>query len=272
MRWVDLHTHTHHSADSPTQPRALVAAALRVGLDGIAVTDHMTVAGARETARAAEGTPLAVIIGAEYSTDTGHVLGLFLREEIRLSKAPRWPWREVLEAIHAQGGVAVLAHPTRSWRVVDPEALAAMDGVEIFNARAEWSRFPQANPQARELWAQARRRRPGLFPTGGSDAHFPGEVGHGRTGLDDGADLRVALRAGALEVSGQGTLPLYEATSQAFKAARTRNWRAAPRAAARLAWGGLRTIPHLGPAQASRWDVSGVAPDEERQGSTVQEP
>jgi len=257
MRWLDLHTHTHLSADGATTPQALVTAARRAGLDGVAVTDHGTVEGALRVREAAAGTGLEVIVGAEYSTDVGHVLGLFVEREIHLGTAARWPWREVLAAVRAQGGLAVLAHPTKTFRPLDPEVLAAMDGVEVFNSRAEWSRFPQANARARQAWEDARRLRGGLLlATAGSDAHFPGEIGHARCAVDCTGDLRRALGAGTRAVLGRGTAPLYEATSQALKAARARTWRAAPRAAARLAWGGLRTLPHLaaGPGD-TRWEV-----------------
>lgn len=256
MRWLDLHTHTRLSADSGTAPRALVAAAVRAGLAGVAVTDHGTIEGALRVREAARGSALEVIVGAEYSTDVGHVLGLFLREEIRLGAAPRWPWREVLAAVRAQGGLAVLAHPTKTFRPLDLEVAAAMDGVEVYNARAEWSRFRQANGRARQAWAEALRLggRP-LLATAGSDAHFPGEVGHARCGVEDGGDLGQALRAGTRVVVGGGTWPIYEACSQALKTVRQRTWKAAPRSAVRLVWGGLRTLPHLQPPTPWRWEV-----------------
>ncbi len=257
MRWLDLHTHTHLSADGATTPRALAAAARRAGLDGVAVTDHGTLEGALRVREAAEGTGLLVIVGAEYATDVGHVLGLFLERELRLGAAPRWPWREVLAAVREQGGLAVLAHPTRTHRSPDPEVMAAMDGVEVYNARAEWSRFPRANARARQAWEAARRLRGGpLLATAGSDAHFPGEIGHGRCAVAGTGDLRRALGAGTRAVLGRGTLPLYEAASQALKVTRNRDWPAAPRAAARLAFGGLRTLPHLAArTAATHWEV-----------------
>src|SRR5437764_12425444 len=50
---LDLHNHTRHSPDSRVSPADLVARARQVGLDGIAITDHNSVAGIREAVAAA---------------------------------------------------------------------------------------------------------------------------------------------------------------------------------------------------------------------------
>lgn len=77
----DLHTHTTAS-DGHLGSRALVGAALDVGLDAIAVTDHDTVAGIAEAIRAAAGSGLRVIPGVELSSAHDgrdvHVLGYFI--------------------------------------------------------------------------------------------------------------------------------------------------------------------------------------------------
>lgn len=75
---VDLHTHSTAS-DGGLTPRRLVAAALRAGLKGLALTDHDTVAGLPAFLRAGARAGLAVLGGVEISVEhpgTFHLLGL----------------------------------------------------------------------------------------------------------------------------------------------------------------------------------------------------
>lgn len=77
---ADLHIHTCLSpcGELSMSPRAVVARALEVGLDMIAVTDHNTTANAAAVIQAAAGTPLAVLPGIELTTaEEAHILGLF---------------------------------------------------------------------------------------------------------------------------------------------------------------------------------------------------
>ncbi|PZE22535.1 PHP domain-containing protein [Paenibacillus xerothermodurans] len=81
MQYVDLHTHT--SASDGTQPPAEnVRLAAELGLAGVAVTDHDTVAGIEEALRAGRSLGITVVPGVEISTVSGgediHVLGYFI--------------------------------------------------------------------------------------------------------------------------------------------------------------------------------------------------
>ena len=48
-----------------------------------------------------------LVVGEEVTTRSGHVVGLFLREPIPAFRSVA----ETVERIHAQGGLAVAAHP-----------------------------------------------------------------------------------------------------------------------------------------------------------------
>jgi predicted metal-dependent phosphoesterase TrpH len=78
----DFHTHTKYSADGYIEPKILVKVAAKVGLTGIAVTDHNTIKGGLE-AKKYENNEIEVIVGSEILTDKGEVIGIFLTEEIR---------------------------------------------------------------------------------------------------------------------------------------------------------------------------------------------
>lgn len=79
MDLVDLHVHSNCS-DGTFTPSELVSYALEKGLKAFALTDHDTVAGLPEAFAAAEGTPLEVIAGIEFSTEYHgkdiHIVGL----------------------------------------------------------------------------------------------------------------------------------------------------------------------------------------------------
>lgn len=80
-RRVELHAHTHYS-DGHLSPAALVARAIEVGVDTLAITDHDTVEGVPD-AIAAAGESVEIIPGIELSSTMDgqdvHILGYFLR-------------------------------------------------------------------------------------------------------------------------------------------------------------------------------------------------
>ena len=73
--------------------------------------------------------------------------------------------REALDAIHADGGLAVLAHPGQldSWELLDELAEAGLDGAELYHE--------DHGLRERELVLAAKARYPWLLLTGGSDFH-----------------------------------------------------------------------------------------------------
>lgn len=81
MAYIDLHTHSTRS-DGTYTPTELVNYALEKGLSAIALTDHDTVDGIDEALAAANGKPIQVIPGIEYSTEYNHrdvhIVGLFI--------------------------------------------------------------------------------------------------------------------------------------------------------------------------------------------------
>jgi predicted metal-dependent phosphoesterase TrpH len=182
------HMHTRHSFDSLTEPRWLVERAEELGFDVIAVTDHGTWQGsveARECARAA-GLKLHVILAAEYLTDQGDVIGLFLDRELHEPSAVH-----LCDAIHKRGGLTLLPHPYR-WHRLDDALLSRIDLIEVYNSRTSVADNERAVELARE------RERPGLA---GPDAHRIGEltlarnVFEGERPADDDALKQALLHA-----------------------------------------------------------------------------
>lgn len=81
MNIVDLHVHSNKSDGSMT-PTDLVNYALQKGLSAFALTDHDTTDGIEEALEAAEGKPIEVIPGIEFSSEYEgkdiHIVGLYI--------------------------------------------------------------------------------------------------------------------------------------------------------------------------------------------------
>ncbi len=165
---VDMHVHTCYSKDATLSLETIMEGCRRRGLDGIAITDHNTIAGALALKEIA---PFLVIVGEEIDTTKGEILGLFLKEEI-----PRGlTLKEAMARIREQGGLVGVPHPLDRLRrsamgqVALLDILDELDFLEGFNSRVT---FPSDNRKAQKL-AQAQ----GLPITAGSDAHTAYEIG-----------------------------------------------------------------------------------------------
>ncbi len=193
---LDLHNHTRHSPDSKVDPAALVHRARALGLDGIAITDHNSVAGVRAAIDAAADLPGFLVIPAtEVSTAEGHVLAFGVSDPIPRDLAPS----ETVERIVAAGGVAVAAHPYRFWSGLGERSTlsAKFAAYEVRNART----LRAGNERADRL-AEGQR----VGRTGGSDSHFLDEVGRAFAVLDRGPSTLddVLQSIGARETRAEG--------------------------------------------------------------------
>lgn len=177
---IDPHVHSFFSRDGVSSPEALIEAARKRGLHGFALTDHDTCDGCRYLVQKGllreDGEPVddfLVIPGAEISTAEGHLLclGVWLPNGLKHT-----PAAEIIERVHAQGGVAIPAHPYDRLRAgIREPALNALnpDGLEVFNAATALS------VQNQRAFAYAQRR--GLPMTAGSDAHHHAAIGRSYT-------------------------------------------------------------------------------------------
>jgi predicted metal-dependent phosphoesterase TrpH len=165
---VDLHVHSHYSRDSMLRFETIIDRVARRGLDGIALIDHNTIAGAQELAGIA---PFTVIVGEEIKTAEGEIVGLFLHEGIPGGLPPE----ETIAAIRAQEGIVCIPHPTDRLRTSPLKRTALLrvldrvDALETINARVIL--------RADNLEAQALAQDRGLAQYGGSDAHSSTEIG-----------------------------------------------------------------------------------------------
>lgn len=192
---IDLHTHTLYSEDSKTTLREAVQYAMRKGLDGIAVTDHDTVRGARKLAKQKD---FLIIPGIEVNSLHGHVLGLNITETV----PPRLDITETAAKIRQLGGIAVIAHPSvviKTGFGSKINSASDIDAVEVINASA----FPFFISTYLGRRLAQRLARP---QTAGSDAHYPEEIGNAYTLIEADSnrdDIIEAIRKGKTQPLGK---------------------------------------------------------------------
>lgn len=193
-RRYDLQVHTDASPCSNAPPERVGAAAVEAGLDGIAVTDHDTLANV-DAVRDAAPASLEVIAGVEVTTTEGHLLALEVTEP-----PPQTDPLTVVDHVHDQGGIAVLSHPFDAMRQsyeTNLDTLAdAIDAVEAVNSRCVRRRFNER--------AAAFAAAHDLPTTGGSDAHFPMEVGRAYAVVEGDGPLVDAVVEGRVRPDGRG--------------------------------------------------------------------
>lgn len=133
---LGLHHHTTLS-DGKKTPEEVAALYRDAGYDAIAITDHWKYGQTQEI----NGQP--ILLGAEYNIGANdtlhgvyHILCLLADREPTVEK--QMTAQQIIDAIHAVGGLAVLAHP--AWSLNTPEMIMELNGIdatEIYNTVSE---------------------------------------------------------------------------------------------------------------------------------------
>jgi hypothetical protein len=200
---AEIHCHTLAS-DGMATSMEVVEGAKKLGLSVVCITDHDTVPGDIEVA-VERGLELGVdvVSGQEITTrlrplagDAGvHILGLFLERRIR----EHMTVAETVDAIHDEGGLAVIPHPFTVWYFASmwPKQLRetlethTVDGIEMRHRvgmrRGGWrelDNFYADNREALGASLGAGDSHHGYLDLGSWLTVFPGK---------SAADLRVAI-------------------------------------------------------------------------------
>jgi predicted metal-dependent phosphoesterase TrpH len=203
---ADLQLHSD-LGDGLGSPAEILDRAEAVGLDLIALTDHDDIRGSfilRDLA-AKRGSKVVVATGIEVTTRAGHLLALFVEDEIPMFRS----LSETVIAIHRAGGIAIVPHPLsyltfsvgeRALRALAARGDAAsfVDGIEVRNpsyaGRVRVARARQLNEHVLRV-----------AETGSSDAHHAKLVGTAWTEFaGEGIDaLRAAIRSRTTRAEGR---------------------------------------------------------------------
>ncbi|HEX6739113.1 MAG TPA: hypothetical protein VF310_12615, partial [Vicinamibacteria bacterium] len=173
---ADFHVHSFFG-DGALAPWDLAGEARRRGLSAFALTNHNRV-GAAHLARwlsRRRGGPI-VLVGEEVTHPGHHLIAVGIETVIPPSDSAA----ETIDLIHAQGGVAIAAHPhARFWPDLDDAALARLDGAERAHPLI-FARVHEAH-ELGEFWDRAAARGRRLAPIGSSDFHATQGLGLCRT-------------------------------------------------------------------------------------------
>ena len=190
---ADLHLHSSYSFDGRVPPKEIVEQAKRKGLDIVGITDHGTIAGAREAKKYAKG--ITVLIGQETKTLQGDILVFNVNRNLEQKK----DILETCKAVKKAGGFIVIPHPFDPLRSgtekVLNRILPFIDAIEGFNSRCF---FGSSNRKA-EHYAAVH----GIPAIASSDAHRLVDIGRSYT-LFEGSDLFRAIRNGRIKMVRQG--------------------------------------------------------------------
>lgn len=189
----NFHLHTIHS-DGQLTPTLLIEQACKIGLQGLAITDHHSVAGFQQARGWLEerylNSPMLPLpqlwTGVEITSllleIEVHILGYGFNPEHPALKGyltgdrPQGEFAQanrVIDALHSAGGLVVLAHPERYHRpaqeLIPIAAELGIDGVEAYYAYGNpkpWRPSDRETQRVTEL-----SQTFGLYNTCGTDTH-----------------------------------------------------------------------------------------------------
>lgn len=197
---MDLHVHTSNSPDGFTSLNEVAQAALKRGLDGLAITDHDV---RTEPDQISQSTgSIMVLPGVEVRVGHYHILGIGVEAWEREHQPSL---RSAVGKIHDVGGLAVFAHPYNSlFRHPSLEDVqsAKVDAIETVNAGVQL--FALGTNMASKAASTLK-----LPQTGGSDSHIPQTVGDAYTIIEvdrrEPKGVLEAIRGGRTEALGRAT-------------------------------------------------------------------
>ena len=162
------------------------------GLDGVAITDHNTVKGVLKL----KTREILIIPGIEVSTLNGHLLGINVTVPIPKKKSIE----ETIHRIHEVGGLAIAPHPVTLYKSPPSRNVNSYDAVEVMNA----SSFPFS---VSTILSKRFANSLDLPQIGGSDSHYPPEIGSAYTVVDaenNVEEIVSAIKRGATLPMGRG--------------------------------------------------------------------
>lgn len=132
----ELHCHSWHSKgakipwEGMASPEEIIRHAKKIGLSGIAITDHRNTKSWEAASKEAKRQKIIFIPGVEVETLSGHLLALGISGPVKNFTG----FEESIDMIHDAGGIAVAAHPFDiRGEGVKMLSLKA-DAVEVFNS------------------------------------------------------------------------------------------------------------------------------------------
>jgi predicted metal-dependent phosphoesterase TrpH len=200
---AELHCHTNRHLrvfyfpliyEAVQTEEEVLNACVQKNIKFLAITDHNSLAGYQVAKKIVDEKHLPIILipACEISSSGGHILAYNITELIPSDLSPA----ETVNKIHAQGGIAIAAHPYAPLGLNKLVFSANFDGVEIYNSLV---------PNQFNLLAQKQLLNITLSKTVGSDAHILQNIGKAMVLFPEGTttlDQAIAcLKSGNFQTS-----------------------------------------------------------------------
>jgi hypothetical protein len=123
------HIHTTFSHDGHGTPSEIIKIAKEIGLDFIVINDHKSM-GAWELSKKRGNEQPLMLVGAEISTDIGHLLAYNMQSKRNIFPDSA---QAAIDLVREVKGIAVTAHPVRRMNPWRNFSVKGIDGIEIMN-------------------------------------------------------------------------------------------------------------------------------------------
>ena len=160
-----IHFHSKFSYDCHISIDRIIDFAIDAGLEFLILTDHDAIAGSTALRKRVKerGENLLVPLAAEYLTEAGDVIAVFIDREIKAKNLDAFA-----DEVRHQGGILLFPHPYQQHPKGRIDEIAEkVDLIEVYNQRCSFS----DDQKAREL---ASKYGKAMYP--GSDAHLYSEL------------------------------------------------------------------------------------------------
>ncbi|MFX0137885.1 MAG: hypothetical protein ACFFDN_29860, partial [Candidatus Hodarchaeota archaeon] len=178
--YVAFTSHNHTNFSDGADYRYVIDKLIKTGANLIALTDHnnMRVAKYAESYIKEKYPECQYLTGEEIDSEYGDVLAYGLQEEILLEGGDKLPIKEIIDIIHDQGGLAVIAHPFHPIEGIF-RTFGGLNTSEIINFEFDGIEYFHADlpPFLNYMCASLLKLKPRLFILGADDAHSIHHIG-----------------------------------------------------------------------------------------------
>jgi len=178
--YVVFSSHNHTNFSDGANYRDVIDTLVKNGANLIALTDHnnMRVAKYAESYIKDKYPECQYLNGEEIDSEFGDILAYGLQKEILLEGREKLPIKKIIDNIHNQGGLAVIAHPFHPIEGIF-RTFGGLNKSEIINFEFDGIEFFHADlpPFLNNMCASLLKLKPQLFILGADDAHSIHHIG-----------------------------------------------------------------------------------------------
>ena len=220
--YVVFSSHNHTNFSDGVEYHKMIDALVNAGVNLIALTDHNNtrVAEYAKTYIEEKYPECGFIVGEEIDSDYGDILAYGLQKEIPVELGKKLPVEYVIENIHNQGSLAVVAHPFHPAMGLF-KTFGGLKKSQIVNFDFDGIEFYHADlpPFLNNMCSDLLKLRPEMFVLGADDAHTIHQIGRYFNligpDIDDVHDINKIFKllkekkTTVLELSGWNTRPFH---------------------------------------------------------------